>query len=404
MRHLLLMIVLLQYVLEGNAQILPDNNLFKFDSSSTTRWSSPENINSKKGEGGRENFGAKGSASMVIDAGDSLDLLNIQGQGIINRIWITIDNRSPENLRSLTVKMYWDNDMKPAVSVPLSDFFGIGLGRMTAFQNALFASPEGRSFNSFIPMPFKKAARITVVNEAKKRLNAVYFDVNYQLLSKWSNDYLYFHAFWHRDTATVLAKDFELLPHVTGKGRFLGTHVGINANPAYNKIWWGEGEVKIYMDGDKEYPTLVGTGTEDYIGDAWSQNAFVNNYTGCLVSDPEKLQWTFYRYHLPDPVYFKKDCRITIHQMGSSFTKEVMEAEAKGAEIIPVVYADGKGDNRNVYKKNIPMNDPSAIDGFTLFYRSDDMSATSYFYLDKTSSNLPALQSLEIRTYNLKAK
>ncbi|MFX4770421.1 DUF2961 domain-containing protein, partial [Acinetobacter baumannii] len=80
------------------------------------------------------------------------------------------------------------------------------------------------------------------------------------------------------------------------------------ANPAYNKIWWGEGEVKVYLDGDKEYPTLVGTGTEDYIGDAWSQNAFVNNYTGCLVSDPDKLQWTFYRYHIPDPVYFKKDC------------------------------------------------------------------------------------------------
>src|SRR6476661_7840207 len=120
MRRFLLLIILLQYFLTGNTQ--NPNNLFQFDSTSTTRWSSPENINGKKGAGGRENFGAKGSASMVINAGDSLDLLNIQGQGIINRIWITIDNRSPENLRSLTVKMYWDNDKKPAVSVPLSDF------------------------------------------------------------------------------------------------------------------------------------------------------------------------------------------------------------------------------------------------------------------------------------------
>lgn len=161
--------------------------------------------------------------------------------------------------------------------------------------------------------------------------------------------------------------------------------------------------MKVFLDGDNEHPTLVGTGTEDYIGDAWSQSTFINQYTGCLVADPEKLQWTFYRYHVPDPVYFKNDCRVTIHQMGSSFTKEVREVEAKGAKMIPVVYDDGKGHPRNVYRKNVPLNDPSVKEDFTLFFRSDDVSATSYFYLDKPSSTLPALQPVAIRTYNMKA-
>jgi len=142
----------------------------------------------------------------------------MEGPGIINRIWITINDRSPNMLRSLVINMYWDNEKKPAVSVPLGDFFGTGLGKTAVYENALFANPEGRSFNSFIQMPFKKAARIELVNESDADLTMVFYDINLQLLKKWDEHYLYFHSYWHRDTSTILAKDFEILPEIKGKG------------------------------------------------------------------------------------------------------------------------------------------------------------------------------------------
>jgi hypothetical protein len=377
-------------------------SLFEYDKTSKTRWSSPENINGAKGQGGKANNGAKGHPSMVLAAGGTLDLLNIQGAGVINRIWITTSDLSPKTLRALTLQIFWDNETKPAVSVPIADFFGMGPGKMSAFKNALFASPEGKSFNCFIPMPFKKAARIQLVNEAAYQINAIYFDVDYQV-KPWKADNLYFHAYWHRDTATTMGRDFELLPHVIGYGRMLGVNVAVNANPLYGKIWWGEGEVKIYLDGDKTNPTLIGTGTEDYIGDAWSQKEFFNDYAGCLISDDAKLQWTFYRYHVPDPVFFATDCKVTIQQMGSSFNTEVMAAKKAGAPMIPVSLDDGKGKSRHLYNTGGNFESATVDEKFAIFYRTDDVCATAYFYLDKPADGLPKLQPLTIRQYNLKA-
>jgi len=377
-------------------------DLFEYQSNNATRWSSPENMNGVKGEGGKSNNGAKGHPSVTLPANQSVGLLNIDGSGVINRIWITLSDLSPKTLRSLTLQIFWDGEDKPAVSVPIADFFGMGLGKMSTFKNSLFASAEGKSFNCFIPMPFKKGAKIQLKNEADYQINAVYFDVDYQLKA-WKNDNLYFHAYWHRDTATVMGKDFELCPQIAGHGRILGVNVGINANPKYNKIWWGEGEVKIYLDGDKEFPTLVGTGTEDYIGDAWSQKEFFNDYAGCLIADENKLQWTFYRYHVPDPIFFATDCRMTIQQMGSSFTTEVVAAKKAGAPMLPVSLEDGKGKSRHLYKTDNDFDSATPDEQFAIFYRSDDVCATAYFYLDRPVDNLPALQSLIIRKYNLKA-
>lgn len=374
--------------------------LFKYDANSKTRWSSHENINGVKGAGGKENFGAKGRPARPIEAGETLTLLDIKDQGIINRIWITTNDRSRNMLRSLKLEMFWDGEKKPAVSVPLGDFFGMTLGRMSTFQNALFASPEGRSFSCVISMPFKTGARIQITNESGRRLNSLYFDVDYQLIKVWDANNLYFHAYWHRDTATTITKDFSVLPKVIGKGRLLGINVGVNANPAYGALWWGEGEMKVYFDGDDKFPTLIGTGTEDYIGDAWGQGSFFHQYTGCPVADEKALQWSFYRYHIPDPIYFETDIRMDFPQMGSAQRADVLAAAKRGAVIIPTSGDDGRGNTRHVYKKNIALEEIK--EDYILFYRTDDVCATAYFYLDKPSSNLPSLQSTNLRLYNLK--
>jgi hypothetical protein len=157
---------------EKETSSLP-NSIFKYQPIEP-RWSSPENINGKRGDGGKENNGAKGRPSVSIEAGETFELLNVHETGFISRIWITIDDRSPDMLRSLKLDMYWDDETKPAVSVPFGDFFSVGLGRTTTFENEFFASPEGRSFNCFIPMPFRKAAKIEkqeemIENEDKKK-------------------------------------------------------------------------------------------------------------------------------------------------------------------------------------------------------------------------------------------
>ena len=138
--------------------------LYTYPSDTETRWISFENKSGAKGKGAMENKGAKGNASQWVKPGDSIVLADFEGAGIINRIWMTIIDRNPKALRSIVLEMYWDNASTPAVSVPLGDFFGIGLGRRTAFQSALFTDPEGKSFNCYIPMPFRKHAKIVFKN------------------------------------------------------------------------------------------------------------------------------------------------------------------------------------------------------------------------------------------------
>ena len=376
--------------------------LYRFDSTSSIRWSSPENQDGKKGGGGKENNRAKGHPYDAIPAGQSKALLDIQGQGMIHRIWITLSDRSPEMLRSLRIDMYWDNEKKPAVSVPFGDFFGVGLGRTAKFQSALFANPEGRSFNCFVPMPFRKAARIVVTNESTKNLQAMFFDVDYSLNTQWNPQNLYFHAYWHRDTATTLTEDFEILPSLKGRGRFLGTNIGVHGNPLYVNSWFGEGEVKMYLDGDKEYPTLAGTGTEDYIGTAYGQGQFTTSYTGCTISDDSNRRYCFYRFHIPDPIYFNAACRVTIQQLGGSITGNLQKLQADRVPLIPVTTDDGKLHSFYDPAKTVDLSNPILPKGWTNYYRSDDVSAVSYFYLSTPVNNLPELQPVNYRVVNLK--
>lgn len=376
--------------------------LYKLPEDAETRWASFENSRAGKGTGGAENKTAKGHAFEFMAPGETKVLMDVAGAGIIQRMWVTVSDRTPAALRSLRLEMYWDGASTPAVSAPLGDFFGVGLGRKTAFQNALFADPEGRSFNCFIPMPFRKGARVVLVNESKKSM-MLFYDINFQQVKSHGKDVLYFHAFWSRDLKPTLGKDYVILPTVSGRGRYLGMNMGVVTNPVYQKSWWGEGEVKIYLDGDTQLPTLNGTGTEDYIGTGWGQGKYANDFQGCLVADTIDGAWALYRYHIPDPVYFRKDCKVTIQLIGGDMLAKVREYNRKGAPLIPVSVA---GDNVFVKllenEKPLSLEDTSFPEGWVNFYRQDDVSATAYFYLDKPDHNLPALPSAELRAAGLK--
>ncbi|MBI1228450.1 MAG: DUF2961 domain-containing protein [Bacteroidetes bacterium] len=176
------------------------------------RWATFENPKAARGAGGMENQSAKGHAFEPIEAGASATLLEVKGTGIVQRIWLSVSDRSPEMLRSLRLEMFWDGEKKPAVSVPLGDFFSISHGQTMPFENALFSSPEGRSFNCFIPMPFRTGARIVVTNDSPKRLDMFFYDVDFQLVESLPADALYFHCHWRRELRAELGKASEQLP------------------------------------------------------------------------------------------------------------------------------------------------------------------------------------------------
>jgi len=287
--------------------------LFEMPALVDSRLSSFENPNGQKGQGGKTNKTAKGSAFEVVNPGEIKTLLNVNGEGIIQRIWLTID-QNPLKLRSLRFQFFWDGNIKPAVDVPMGDFFGFNLGKRVAFQSALFSSGEGRSFNCYIPMPFRKGAKVLLINDGKEPVK-LFYDVDFSL-QKISAGALYFHAYWTRQMTSKLGDDFLILPKTTGKGRFLGMTVGVNTDSSYSKSWWGEGEVKMFLDGDSQYPTIVGTGTEDYIGSAWGLGTFTNTYQGCTVASDSTRQFNFYRWHIPDPIFFNKGIKVVLQQIG----------------------------------------------------------------------------------------
>ena len=374
--------------------------LYKAGTGRLTRWAGFENPTAEQGQGGKANSGAKGHAAESIEAGTTKTLLDFKGCGTIRRIWLTLHPRDPQMLRALHLRMYWDGAGKPAVSVPLGDFFGHILGRMGPFENDLFSSPEARSFNCFIPMPFRTGAKITLTNDSKEDVLYLFYDVDFELQDQPHDaDTLYFHAYWHRERYTTLGRDFEIMPEVRGRGRYLGAHVGVITHPDYTG-WWGEGEVKIYLDGDTKYPTLNNSGTEDYIGTAWGQGVFQHRYQGALEADSELGHHTFYRYHIPDPVYFEQSARVTIQQMGNDTKENVIKMVEKGIPIVPNLV--DHGGYRKLWLlldgKNSPdINQDPTPGGYACYLRRDDVSAVSFFYLDSPTDNLPEIAPVEKR-------
>ena len=366
------------------------SDLFRMEEGVQTRWASPENPKGEKGGACRGNDGRKRSACYPIPPGESRVLAEAAGtSGTVRRIWITIGDRSPKMLRGMRLDMYWDGASKPAVSAPLGDFFCLGLGRMATFQNALFASPEGRSFNSWVPMPFRTGMKIVVTNESDVAQAMFFYDVDYTVGDRHDADALYFHAHWRRENPTTFRRDYEFVPRLCGRGRFLGVNVGVIANTGtYFKTWWGEGELKAYLDGDTDGATLCGTGTEDYIGTGWGQGQFTTTYHGCHVADHDKVQYAFYRLHIPDPIYFQRDIRVTMQQIGCWD---------------PGTSAQMRGSGLQLMLGDAPVDMAKAVadKSYGLFERQDDWSSCAYFYLDRPANDLPALAPVAERVAGL---
>lgn len=383
----------------------PAMHLYQMPAGAETRWYSFENPTGAKGAAGPENKTAKGHAFDSVAPGQTRVLAGINGPGEIRRMWFTVNERDPQMLRSLRFEIFWDGADKPAVSVPFGDFFGAILGKSVVFENEFFCNPEGRSFNCYLPMPFRTGAKVTITNDSDRHLEKLFYDIDALHAPTPNPDALYFHATWRREPLTTLALDFELLPRVKGKGRFLGVHVGLIGHPD-NVGWFGEGEVKMYIDGDTMLPTIAGTGTEDYIGTGWGQGKFQMRYQGCLIAENKPAEFTFYRYHVPDPVYFYKDIRVTLQQMGGASKKAVVELLKKGVDIKPVsIDTDGK------FIKLLESDPPidllthdSPDEAWVNMYRRDDVCATALFYLDAPVNGLPDLAPVEQRIAGLPEK
>ncbi len=375
----------------------------------TSRWVSPENPTGEKGKGGLTNKGAKGNAFFIIAPGEKKVLFDVKGAGIINRMWLsgTIGVNQIQR-RAVRIDMFWDGCLKPAVSAPVGDFFGIGLGLIAKYDNALFSSPEARSFNFTIPMPYRKSACITLTNESAEEV-WIWYDINYLEVDKLPADAMYFHTYWNRNLKTTPGEDYVILPKVDGTGRYIGANIGVIGNPVYRGTWFGEGEAKIYLDGDEQHPSLVGTGTEDFIGSGWGQGEYASRSFRSLVSDRDSDIYTFYRYHIADPIYFHKDCKVTLQQMGSADKNQLLKIRRKGGVVIPV-WLLGKDGNKTYQHRLLDEKNPPKIEDkefpvtATNYYRSDDVSATAYFYLDKPENNLPELPSLQLRMKDLERR
>jgi len=371
------------------------HSLYDLSNPLQMRWANPENYNAGLGSGGKAGFGRKGSPCRgAIQPGETWVLAEDEGSGTVRRIWITLMQRTPEFLRGIVLRMYWDGETKPAVETPLGDFFASPLGRMPAFESAWFDNTEGRCFNTRLPMPFKKGFRITVTNDAPSANGMFWYHVDYTLGDRHGPDTGYLHAYFNREPRTTLRKDFEVLPLVEGRGRYLGATMGVVADTKrYGKTWWGEGEVKIFLDGDAEFPTLCGTGTEDYICTAWGQGKYAMQWYGCPLADHQNFHFGFYRFHGPDPIHFQRRARITIQQIGWGYTRELVKYMQQNGEAEVVLIGDGS-------RKLLATDTPGETDG-VLFEREDDWSATAYFYLDRPSNELPGIVPFATRVAGL---
>jgi hypothetical protein len=302
---------------------------------------SPENFTGEKGKGGMatlEEGTARGPARELgqgwkvnpfisIGPGETFTLADIEGPGVIRHIWMT-----PTGVyRLMILRIYWDDEKTPSVEVPVGDFFVTGWGQDNEPQvSSLAICVNPRSgFNSYWQMPFRKRCRITMENMAEKKAN-LYYQVDYQL-TKVPQDAAYFHAQFRRTNPLPFKQPYTIVDGIRGKGQYVGTYL---SHGAFSKWWWGEGEIKFYIDGDTDFPTICGTGEEDYFCGSYgyemvdnggpdgrdSYTEFSSLYTGFYyvrgAFGKYRNRIGEYRWHITDPVRFDSDLRVTIQALG----------------------------------------------------------------------------------------
>jgi len=300
---------------------------------------SPENYRGKKGKGGMataETTYHAGSASaardlgqgwkvspfLSIPAGGTATIMDNHGPGVIRHMWMALDRR-PTFLRDVILRVYWEGDETPSVECPIGDFFCNAWGSQQNITAVPINVNAAGGMNCYLPMPFRRHARITIENDGPNDLPIFAYTINYTL-EPVPDDALYLHAQWRRTNPLAYLTPYTILDGVQGSGHYVGTFMAWQQNSAG---WWGEGEIKMYIDGDAEFPTICGTGTEDYFGGAWGfapVDAPAKDYSAPYlgfqqvrgVSGAPGARMTLYRFHVPDPVFFKEDLRVTMQALG----------------------------------------------------------------------------------------
>ncbi len=302
-------------------------------SNAKSRSISPENFTGEKGKGGMAKVG-EGSAShaardlgqgwklnpfIEIGKGETFTLAEIEGEGSIEHIWMTPTG----NWRYSILRIYWDGEQEPSVECPVGDFFGMGWGVYSPLQSLAVCVNPGSAFNCYWPMPFHKKCKITMENIDEKKMS-LYYQVDYCLTEVPSNA-SYFHARFNRTNPLKYKDIYTIIDQIKGKGHYVGTYLAWQAK---NNGWWGEGEIKFYMDGDQTFPTICGTGLEDYFCGSYNfdrnghYTEFCSPYSGLhQVILPDEayhpsLRFGLYRWHLADPIRFEKDLKVTIQALG----------------------------------------------------------------------------------------
>lgn len=286
---------------------------------------SAENPEGKKAGGAREipekdnpasNLGKgwKVRPCVTLKSNGIFTIADIKGPGIIQHIWITSHTNTH---RSCVLRFYWDNEKEPSVEVPLEDFFANGHGLRYDVNSLMIAVNPNGGLNSYWPMPFKKSCLITIENNYQEDISGFFYQITYSLINEFPDDYAYFHAQWRISKTKIDHPEHTIVDDVKGRGHYAGTFLSW---VQFSDGWWGEGEIKFYIDGDKEYPTICGTGTEDYFCGAW---CFEKTYNGIYAGYPlwQKEQGKppkhcLYRWHVLDPIRFENNLKVAIQALG----------------------------------------------------------------------------------------
>lgn len=306
-------------------------------SNARSRSISPENFTGEKGKAGRATTngsawhaarelgqGWKVSPFVVIPARTNFVLGDIKGPGRIQQIWMTPTG----NFRRSILRFYWDNETEPSIECPVGDFFACGWGKYAPVSSLAVCVNPGSAFNCYWPMPFRKHARVTLENLDDREMR-LYYQINYEETAV-PRDAAYLHAQFRRESPLTEKGIYTLLDGVKGRGHYVGTYL---AWEVHSPGWWGEGEIKFYLDGDKAFPTIAGTGTEDYFCGSYNfdtkgpdgknrYTTFSTPYSGLAqVLPADKIyepgqRFGLYRWHITDPVRFDKDLKVTIQALG----------------------------------------------------------------------------------------